>query len=75
MQIKNRISIFIRSLKLMRTLNPSVFEEVVDIMEEVYPGYKAQLSKLYDEHQFRHMTALMKKCIEDNGGYERLATF
>ena len=75
MQIKNRISIFIRSLKLMRTLNPSVFEEVVDIMEEVYPGYKAQLSKLYDEHQFRHMTALMKKFIEDNGGYERLATF
>ena len=59
----------------MRTLNPSVFEEVVDIMEEVYPGYKAQLSKLYDEHQFRHMTALMKKFIEDNGGYERLATF
>ena len=75
MQIKNRISNFIRSLKLMRTLNPSVFEEVVDIMEEVYPGYKAQLSKLYDEHQFRHMTALMKKFIEDNGGYERLATF
>ena len=75
MQIKNRISNFIRSLKLMRTLNPSVFEETVDIMEEVYPGYKAQLSKLYDEHQFRHMTALMKKFIEDNGGYERLATF
>ena len=75
MQIKNRISNFIRSLKLMRTLNPSVFEEIVDIMEEVYPGYKAQLSKLYDEHQFRHMTALMKKFIEDNGGYERLATF
>ena len=75
MQIKNRISNFIRSLKLMRTLNPSVFEEVVDIMEEVYPGYKDQLSKLYDEHQFRHMTALMKKFIEDNGGYERLATF
>ena len=63
------------SLKLMHTLNPSVFEETVDIMEEVYPGYKAQLSKLYDEHQFRHMTALMKKFIEDNGGYERLATF
>ena len=63
------------SLKLVHTLNPSVFEETVDIMEEVYPGYKAQLSKLYDEHQFRHMTALMKKCIEDNGGYERLATF
>ena len=63
------------SLKLVHTLNPSVFEETVDIMEEVYPGYKAQLSKLYDEHQFRHMTALMKKFIEDNGGYERLATF
>lgn len=63
------------SLKLVHTLNPSVFEETVDIMEEVYPGYKAQLSKLYDEHQFRHMTALMKKFIEDNSGYERLATF
>ena len=63
------------SLKLVHTLNPSVYEETVDIMEEVYPGYKAQLSKLYDEHQFRHMTALMKKFIEDNGGYERLATF
>ncbi len=63
------------SFKLVHTLNPSVFEETVDIMEEVYPGYKAQLSKLYDEHQFRHMTALMKKFIEDNGGYERLATF
>ena len=63
------------SLKLVHTLNPSVFEETVDIMEEVYPGYKAQLSKLDDEHQFRHMTALMKKFIEDNGGYERLATF
>ena len=63
------------SLKLVHTLNPSVFEETVDIMEEVYPGYKDQLSKLYDEHQFRHMTALMKKFIEDNGGYERLATF
>ena len=63
------------SLKLMHTLNPSVFEETVEIMEEVYPGYKAQLSKLYDEHQFRHMTALMKKFIEDNGGYERLATY
>ena len=75
MRIINKIKKFIMSLKLVHTLNPSVFEETVDIMEEVYPGYKAQLSKLYDEHQFRHMTALMKKFIEDNGGYERLATF
>ena len=75
MRIINKIKKFILSLKLMHTLNPSVFEETVDIMEEVYPGYKDQLSKLYDEHQFRHMTALMKKFIEDNGGYERLATF
>lgn len=75
MRIINKIKKFILSLKLMHTLNPSVFEETVDIMEEVYPGYKDQLSKLYDEHQFRHMTALMKKFIEDNGGYERLAIF
>ena len=27
------------SLKLVHTLNPSVFEETVDIMEEVYPGW------------------------------------
>ncbi len=59
----------------MRSLNTKVFAEVVDIMEEVYPGYKDKLSSLYDAHQFRHMITSMKKFIEDNGGYEKLAAF
>jgi hypothetical protein len=59
----------------MSSLNTKAFEESVNIMEEVYPGYKDKLSSLYNAHQFRHMVMLMKKFIDDNGGFEKLAVF
>lgn len=59
----------------MSSLNTKIFEEAVYIMEEVYPGYKDRLSSLYNAHQFRHLITLMKKFIDDNGGYEKLAVF
>ena len=75
MNFIRKISNIFRSIKIMSSLNTKAFEESVNIMEEVYPGYKDKLSSLYNAHQFRHMVMLMKKFIDNNGGFEKLAVF
>jgi len=61
-------------MQLLQYLDTNAFESCVDIMEKVYPGYKALLSNLIDRHQI----SIVKKVfafINENGGTQKLADY
>jgi len=69
-----RFQSFWHNLKLLQHLDADAFKGCVDVMEKVYPGYQALISKLIDEHQI----SIVKKVfafINENGGTQKLADY
>lgn len=65
---------FFRNMRLISVLNIKGFEELTEILETVYPGFKAYLSKLIDRHE-RHMVDSCFTYINANGGVKELADY
>lgn len=65
---------FFRNMRLISVLNVKGFEDLTEMLETVYPGFKAHLSKLVDRHE-RNMIEHCFDYINANGGVERLTNY
>lgn len=65
---------YFRGVRLITLLSRMDFKEMNDLMETVYPGFKAHLSAMYDRHNLHAMRYGMD-FIKANGGVVKLADY
>ena len=77
----NIISKFIRqwrafrlSLRLLKLIDPKKLEDINDILEEIYPGIKAEIRALVESYDI-HATSKTLHYINTHGGIQKMADY
>lgn len=77
----NMISKFIRqwkafrlSLRLLKLIDPKKLEDINDILEEIYPGIKAEIRALVESYDI-HATSKTLHYINTHGGIQKMADY
>lgn len=62
------------SLRLLKLIDPKKLEDINDILEEIYPGIKAEIRALVESYDI-HATSKTLHYINTNGGIQKMADY